>query len=228
MPYKTQLEYYISSFQSNNTTIASVMDMESALSVVTSFSGLHTTDIAECITGNIPNVFLYEKEEEKKSLGIEVIRRFLSEVYNKPYSGKALYLMSDIHTASIEAMNSLLKILEEPPEHAIIILITKEPNSLLETIQSRTIHLFHSQVSKKISQVTEIAIREYFLGNIPPLAQYLFEAKYDEMEALGILAFSIGFADTKMLSEIEHGMQDILHVNENPRNVLDRIFIAHS
>lgn len=38
-------------------------------------------------------------------------------------------------------MNSLLKILEEPPEYAIILLVTNEPNSLLETITSRTIRL---------------------------------------------------------------------------------------
>ena len=38
---------------------------------------------------------------------------------------------------TIEAQNALLKTLEEPPEYAIIILITSNKESLLDTIKSR-------------------------------------------------------------------------------------------
>ena len=39
-------------------------------------------------------------------------------------------------------MNASLKILEEPPEYAIILLVVENPASILETIHSRTITLF--------------------------------------------------------------------------------------
>ncbi len=162
MPHKHPLDSYLESFEHPLPTIASVMDMESALMTVTRFSGLHTTDISECITGNIPNVFLYQKEEEKKNLSIEVIRKFLMDIVSKPYSGKALYLLVDIHTASTEALNSMLKILEEPPEHAIIILVTDEPNSLLDTITSRTLHLFRSKKTTPLAPEIQTMIQEFF------------------------------------------------------------------
>lgn len=42
-------------------------------------------------------------------------------------------------------MNALLKVLEDTPEHAIILLVVDNREALLETIHSRTIDLF-SQV----------------------------------------------------------------------------------
>lgn len=223
---KNPLDSYFDSFTDTLPTIASVMDEESSLMAVTRFSGLHITDISECMTGNIPNVFLYQKEEEKKSLSIEVIRKFLIDVVSKPYSGKALYLITDIHTASIEALNSMLKILEEPPEHAIIILVTDEPNSLLDTIRSRTLQLFHSKKTIPLSSEIQKMIQDFFEGNILPFTQFLFEAKYDTTGAMSILAYTLSFADSTMLKHIQQGISDLIHVNENPRNILDRIFIA--
>ncbi len=38
---------------------------------------------------------------------------------------------------TVEAQNALLKTLEEPPNYAIIILVTNNKESLLETIKSR-------------------------------------------------------------------------------------------
>ena len=38
-----------------------------------------------------------------------------------------------------EAANSLLKVLEEPPEHTSLILLTENPQELLPTIRSRAV-----------------------------------------------------------------------------------------
>ena len=45
--------------------------------------------------------------------------------------------MRDFDEATLKAMNAMLKILEEPPKYAIIILIVKNSESLIETIRSR-------------------------------------------------------------------------------------------
>jgi len=69
---------------------------------------------------------------------IEQIREMQREVYLRPYVGeKKLYLIEDAEKMGEEAANSLLKILEEPPFYAIIILLTPYPYSLLATIRSR-------------------------------------------------------------------------------------------
>jgi DNA polymerase-3 subunit delta' len=56
-----------------------------------------------------------------------------------------VYIFSDADFMK-EAANSLLKILEEPPEFATIFLLTDNPSALLPTIRSRCMHLRLSPV----------------------------------------------------------------------------------
>lgn len=59
-------------------------------------------------------------------------------IFWKPLdSSKKIYLIDDAHKMNDDASNSLLKILEEPPPFAVIILITDKPRNLLSTILSR-------------------------------------------------------------------------------------------
>ena len=51
-----------------------------------------------------------------------------------------MYIFSDADFMK-EAANSLLKVLEEPPEFATIFLLTDNPSALLPTIRSRCMHL---------------------------------------------------------------------------------------
>ena len=50
---------------------------------------------------------------------------------------------------TIEAQNSLLKTLEEPPEYAVIILITSNDSKLLNTIKSRCIKIPFQKIEKE-------------------------------------------------------------------------------
>jgi len=50
--------------------------------------------------------------------------------------GKVL-IVDDAHLLNTEAMNALLKTLEEPPDRTHVVLVTSRPNSLLPTILSR-------------------------------------------------------------------------------------------
>jgi len=69
---------------------------------------------------------------------IDQIREIKSIIYWRPLeSRKKIFLINDAHKMTIEASNSLLKILEEPPEFAVLILITAEPEIILPTIISR-------------------------------------------------------------------------------------------
>jgi len=48
-----------------------------------------------------------------------------------------VYVIDEVHMLSTSAFNALLKTLEEPPEHVIMILATTEPHKVLSTILSR-------------------------------------------------------------------------------------------
>ena len=202
------------------------MDKDSALECVRIFSWIVVDSLEECRTGTISGVALYQKSEEKKSLSIENIRKFIEEIGQKPYEGKILYLIDGVDTASLEAMNALLKILEEPPSYAIIILIVDNPEALIETIRSRAITLFRSRWERVLLQGVSESIEKYFCGDIAPLITYIYKEKITEEEALWILEKASKYADTTLLARIEIAMIHLFSVNETPRNILDRVFLA--
>ena len=66
---------------------------------------------------------------------IDDIRNFIE--LNNSQTSKIVYILYDMETASLEAKNSLLKVLEEPAKNSHIILLTNSKESLLSTILSR-------------------------------------------------------------------------------------------
>lgn len=69
---------------------------------------------------------------------VEDVRRIIEEVHYLPARAKyKVYIIDEVHMLSTAAFNALLKTLEEPPEHAIFILATTEPQRLPATILSR-------------------------------------------------------------------------------------------
>ena len=70
--------------------------------------------------------------------GVDNIRDLREEVQYTPSQGKyKVYIIDEVHMLSTAAFNALLKTLEEPPEHAIFILATTDPQKVLPTIVSR-------------------------------------------------------------------------------------------
>jgi len=75
---------------------------------------------------------------KKKSIGISQIRALITFMSTKPYSSK--YKVAIINPAdkmTPQAQNALLKILEEPPFYAVLILSSKSEQYLLPTLLSR-------------------------------------------------------------------------------------------
>lgn len=71
------------------------------------------------------------------SIKIAQIRSLQTDVIIKPHGDYKIYIINNAEKMTIESQNALLKTLEEPPEYVIIILITSNKNSLLDTIKSR-------------------------------------------------------------------------------------------
>jgi len=74
-----------------------------------------------------------------RTIRISLIRTAVQgTVASKPYLGSAkVYILDDAHNMTEEAQNCLLKTLEEPPSHTVIILVTAHVEKLLPTIRSR-------------------------------------------------------------------------------------------
>lgn len=87
-------------------------------------------------TYNNPDFKILEPEEN--SIKISQTRELIKKIYEKPVvSEKKVYIINNSEYMTIEAQNSLLKTLEEPPDYVTIILITSNESIFLPTIKSR-------------------------------------------------------------------------------------------
>ena len=88
-----------------------------------------------------PDVLIIPPDPPQMLVKVDQVRHVIHEIYYQPVEGRErVYIFSDADFMK-EAANSLLKILEEPPEFATIFLLTDNPTALLPTIRSRCMHL---------------------------------------------------------------------------------------
>lgn len=86
------------------------------------------------------NPDFYEIGPVDEVISIEEVRKIQSDAIIRPlYSTRKVYLICDADAMTMQAQNCLLKKLEEPPEHVILILTASNADALLETIRSRTL-----------------------------------------------------------------------------------------
>ena len=74
----------------------------------------------------------------RKEIGIDQVREVQHFANLKPYEGKCrVFIFQEASSLSPEASNALLKLLEEPPESELFILLTSSGGSIFPTILSR-------------------------------------------------------------------------------------------
>lgn len=85
-----------------------------------------------------PDVLVIPPDPPQMMIKVDQVRRVIETIYYRPSDGKErVYIFTDSAFMK-EAANSLLKVLEEPPEFATIFLLTENPGELLPTIRSRS------------------------------------------------------------------------------------------
>lgn len=89
-------------------------------------------------SGNYPDIFRLERELGKNIISVEQVRELNRIVQMSPYeSSYRVCIVSEAEFLNIQAQNALLKTLEEPPRHSILILITSSLGKMLPTVVSR-------------------------------------------------------------------------------------------
>jgi len=88
--------------------------------------------------GHHPDLHLYTPSGKSNLHTIESMRELKSELAMRPNeSSRSLFIIDDAERMLPTSSNALLKSLEEPPPHALIILVASDPERLLPTIRSR-------------------------------------------------------------------------------------------
>ncbi|MEK7285292.1 MAG: hypothetical protein AAB114_05455 [Chloroflexota bacterium] len=85
-----------------------------------------------------PDVRMVARASDRKDIAIEQIREMLGDLSLRPLEGRTrVVILDDAAEMNQFGQDALLKTLEEPPSHAVLLLLTTTPSALHETIRSR-------------------------------------------------------------------------------------------
>ena len=91
------------------------------------------------VSGNHPDIVYSERETETSPLKIEEIRSVTQRLALKPFEARyRIAILRDFDAAQPRAQDALLKTLEEPAPHAMLILLARSLDGVLPTITSRS------------------------------------------------------------------------------------------
>ena len=139
--------------------------------LLTGLRGVGKTSIARIFAAYV-NGIKYEEAENNPDIieidaasnrKIDEIRDLREKVNIAPSNLKyKVYIIDEVHMLTREAFNALLKTLEEPPAHCILILATTDYHKLPETIVSRCIRFSFRAISDKDikTRLSKIASKE--------------------------------------------------------------------
>lgn len=119
----------------------------------------------QALSNNQPDI-VYVSHEKPNTIGVEDIRAQINgDIAIKPYSSpRKIYIMNEGEKMTAQAQNALLKTLEEPPEYAVILILTTHVEALLPTILSRCVVLNMKPVPDALVKkylMEELAVPDY-------------------------------------------------------------------
>lgn len=119
----------------------------------------------QAMSQNQPDI-IFVSHEKPNSIGVEDIRNQINnDIGIKPYSSpRKIYIMNEGEKMTVQAQNALLKTLEEPPEYAVILILTTNVDAFLPTILSRCVVLNMKPVADELVKkylMSELHVPDY-------------------------------------------------------------------
>ena len=150
-----------------------------------------------------PNFILVDIQEEKKNIDISQIRNLILTLNKSSFNTKPRFVLIDnIELLNINAVNALLKILEEPNDNINFILINNNKR-ILPTLKSRCLN-FKIQLTSKQS----IEIANKILNN--NYNEFLNEDLVNNYSTPGEILNLIDFANKNDIDLIETNLKDFI------------------
>lgn len=114
----------------------------------------------QAITKNHPDIITVTHRKPNTVSVDDIREQIVADIGIKPYGSKyKIYIMNEAEKMTEQAQNALLKTLEEPPEYAVILLLTTSKTAMLPTIISRCVQLDMRPVEDK-------TVRKYLMQNL--------------------------------------------------------------
>ena len=157
------------------------------------------------LQGNHPDIIELDAASNN---GVDDVREIIEQVPYAPLLGKyKVYIIDEVHMLSAQAFNALLKTIEEPPAHVILIFATTDPQKVIPTVLSRCqrynfskINLY--EIKKRTMEILDkekIAYEEKAVEEIARLAEGGMR------DALSLLEQCLAYNPEKLtLEDVEH------------------------
>jgi DNA polymerase III subunit delta' len=127
----------------NCTRIAESADLETKIEeAVTAREEMREVDKKDTrvLVQTHPDVLIVPPDPPQLLIKLGQVRQAIHAAYYRPpIEARRAFTIFTSSAFMKEAANSLLKVLEEPPDHTTLILLTENPQELLPTIRSRTV-----------------------------------------------------------------------------------------
>jgi DNA polymerase III subunit delta' len=159
-----------------------------------------------------PDFVTFAPDGPLRQITIQQMRLLRERAQFRPLRGShRVFLIDHLERANEQAANSLLKVLEEPPEHLVIIATTGNLYDLLPTIRSRSIVLQMSRLADEemrefaeARKLPDAAARIALSEGCPGVAATLDLEQFRERRALMLAALECGAGLSPFSTWIEH------------------------
>ena len=160
--------------------------------------------------------------------GIDNMREILDNARYAPTVGRyKVYLIDEVHMLSKAAFNSMLKTLEEPPEHVKFVLATTDPQKIPVTVLSRCLQFNLKALAPAVivARLSEILTAEGIAFDDSALMQIARAARGSMRDALSVLDQAIAHGAGEVRSDAVRAMLGAVET-EHIYRIADALLVA--
>ncbi|MDB5793744.1 MAG: polymerase subunit gamma/tau [Noviherbaspirillum sp.] len=151
----------------------------------------------------------YIEMDAASNRGVDEMAQLLEQAVYAPSNARfKVYMIDEVHMLTNHAFNSMLKTLEEPPEHVKFILATTDPQKIPVTVLSRCLQFNLKQMPPGhiVGHLENILGQEQIAFDPPALRLLAHGAHGSMRDALSLTDQAIAYATGKVTLEAVQGM----------------------
>lgn len=181
-----------------------------------------------CLTFDNSSDFEIVSSEDNRLIKVDQIRKMSANIVLKPVcSSRKVVIINDGELMNDSSQNALLKILEEPPEFATIIIVTEDKAKLLSTIKSRAVYfkflpLSDEEITNYFDNADDFLVR-FARGSI---GKYMELSKCDYINDFKSFYNSLSSNDLLMMNAALSKLKERKDIKEIIQNILELLMLS--
>jgi hypothetical protein len=229
----SSLHAFAEAFERAGRTVPALAGERTALDLVRTRTDTYLESLADARESGVPDVFVFEPAGA--SFRISETRLIAERAFAlSGADARAYFFVCRAELLTVDASNSLLKILEDVPAGICFVLVSEYPDRMLPTVRSRCISLDSTDRMASVDLDADIVRRidAYLAGSRAALLVHVANTPYERPEALALLSAivarmgSAGRLDAELARRIGRGIEDLSGTTVSPRNILDSVFLV--